>query len=120
MQPERKKYRFALINAFVLPKELALHGRTPCADRRSQGVADHEFRERQARARRRRVGTSTPERPATYGNWPVLTREEFALAAVARVPLVRQACESGKYNAIVLLGGGEPGFLEFDRGGPPV
>jgi len=26
--------------------------------------------------------------------------------------LVRQACESGKYNAIVLLGGGEPGFFE--------
>jgi Asp/Glu/hydantoin racemase len=25
---------------------------------------------------------------------------------------VREACESGKYNAIVLLGGGEPGFLE--------
>jgi Asp/Glu/hydantoin racemase len=26
--------------------------------------------------------------------------------------LVREACESGKYNAVILLGGGEPGFLE--------
>jgi Asp/Glu/hydantoin racemase len=49
---------------------------------------------------------------ATYGDWPVESREEFCLAAAARLPLVRQACESGKYNAIVLLGGGEPGFLE--------
>ena len=28
------------------------------------------------------------------------------------LPLVKEACESGKYNAIILLGGGEPGFLE--------
>ncbi len=32
--------------------------------------------------------------------------------AAARLPIVREACESGKYNAIVLLGGGEPGFME--------
>src|SRR5690606_2230039 len=49
---------------------------------------------------------------ATYGDWPVENREEFAFAAAARVKLVREACESGKYNAIVLLGGGEPGFFE--------
>ena len=47
-----------------------------------------------------------------YGNWSVETREEFAHAAVARMGLVREACESGKYNAVILLGGGEPGFLE--------
>ena len=49
---------------------------------------------------------------ASYGDWPVENREEFGLAAAARIPLVREACESGKYNAIVLLGGGEPGFFE--------
>jgi Asp/Glu/hydantoin racemase len=49
---------------------------------------------------------------ATYGDWPVETREEFALVAAGRLPLVREACESGKYNGIVLLGGGEPGFVE--------
>jgi Asp/Glu/hydantoin racemase len=46
---------------------------------------------------------------ATYGDWPVETREEFAIVAAARLPMVREACESGKYDAIVLLGGGDPG-----------
>ena len=49
---------------------------------------------------------------APYGDWPVENREEFCLVAAARLPIVRKACESGKYNAIVLLGGGEPGFIE--------
>jgi len=47
-----------------------------------------------------------------YGDWPVENREEFCLVASARLPIVREACESGKYNGIVLLGGGEPGFFE--------
>ncbi|MDC0196418.1 hypothetical protein OAJ93_02295, partial [Gammaproteobacteria bacterium] len=47
-----------------------------------------------------------------YGNWSVETREEFAHAATARMGCVREACETGKYNAAILLGGGEPGFLE--------
>ncbi len=49
---------------------------------------------------------------APYGDWPVETREEFLLVAAGRLPIVREACASGKYNAIVLLGGGEPGFQE--------
>ncbi len=49
---------------------------------------------------------------APYGDWAVENREEFCLVAAARLPIVREACESGRYNAIVLLGGGEPGFLE--------
>ena len=49
---------------------------------------------------------------APYGDWAVETREEFAQVAAARLPIVREACASGRYNAIVLLGGGEPGFLE--------
>jgi Asp/Glu/hydantoin racemase len=49
---------------------------------------------------------------APYGDWAVETREEFCYVAAARLPIVREACQSGKYNAIVLLGGGEPGFLE--------
>ena len=53
-----------------------------------------------------------PGELASYGDWPVETREEFAYAANARLPNIRKACESGAYNAIVLLGGGEPGFLE--------
>ncbi len=49
---------------------------------------------------------------APYGDWAVETREEFCLVAAARLPIVREACQSGKYNGIVLLGGGEPGFVE--------
>jgi len=49
---------------------------------------------------------------APYGDWPVESREEFCLVAAGRLPIVRAACDSGKYNAIVLLGGGEPGFQE--------
>ena len=49
---------------------------------------------------------------APYGDWAVETREEFCYVAAARLPIVREACASGKYNAIVLLGGGEPGFME--------
>ena len=49
---------------------------------------------------------------APYGDWPVENREEFVLVAAGRLPIVREACESGKYNAIVLLGGGEPAFVE--------
>lgn len=49
---------------------------------------------------------------APYGDWPVENREEFALVAAARLAIVREACESGRYNGIMLLGGGEPGALE--------
>ncbi len=52
-----------------------------------------------------------PGPEASYGDWPVETREEFDIVAAARLPIVRRACESGAYNGIVLLGGGEPGFL---------
>ena len=111
MQLENKKYRFALINAFVLPKDSPYidehhapiegpkESRIMNFDNVKHVLEDVEW-------------DFNPGALASYGNWPVLTREEFGLAAVARVPLVRQACESGKYNGIVLLGGGEPGFLE--------
>jgi len=47
-----------------------------------------------------------------HGTSLVETREEFLQISVGRLPIVRDACESGKYNAIVLLGGGDPGFAE--------
>jgi Asp/Glu/hydantoin racemase len=47
-----------------------------------------------------------------YGDWPVENREEFCLVAAARLPIVREACESGKHNGLILLGGGEPGLIE--------
>ncbi len=49
---------------------------------------------------------------APYGDWPVENREEFCLVAAARLAVVKEACESKQHDAIILLGGGEPGVLE--------
>lgn len=53
-----------------------------------------------------------PGAPAPHGDWPIETREEFLLLAASRMPLVREICESGRYDALVMLGGGDPGFHE--------
>jgi allantoin racemase len=53
-----------------------------------------------------------PGPTAPQGDGFVETREEFARVGVARLPIVRTACASGRYDAIVLLGGGDPGFIE--------
>jgi allantoin racemase len=105
---DQKRYRFFLVNAFSLPKDSPyLHRpvegpkeiRLMNYDNVKHLLADVEW-------------DLHPGAVATYGDWPVENREEFCLAAAARLPIVREACESGKYNAIVLLGGGEPGFPE--------
>jgi Asp/Glu/hydantoin racemase len=49
---------------------------------------------------------------APQGDSYVETREEFAIVGAARLPIVREACASGRYDAIVLLGGGDPGVTE--------
>ena len=108
MTNSTSKYRFLLINAFSLapgndfamrsyagPKETQLYN--------SQDVApflvdvDWDLH---------------PGALATHGNFPVTTKEAFLSIANNRLPLVREACASGKYNAIVLLGGGDPGYME--------
>ena len=83
MQPEKKKYRFALINAFVLPKDSPYidehhapiegpkESRIMNFDNVKHVLEDVEW-------------DFNPGALASYGNWPVLTREEFGLAAVAR------------------------------------
>lgn len=53
-----------------------------------------------------------PGAPVTHGDWGVETLEEFMIVGANRLPLVREACASGRYDAIVLLGGGDPGFVE--------
>jgi allantoin racemase len=63
--------------------------------------------------------------PATpFGDSFVETREEFATMGVLRLPIVREACSSGKWDAVALLGGGDPGFAEAreigQRHGIPV
>ena len=103
-----KKYRFYLVNAFGLPEGSRYAHRSLKGpkeevlmnyDNVKHLLADVEWDLHNGAI-------------ASYGDWPVENREEFGLAAAARIPLVREGCESGKYNAIVLLGGGEPGFNE--------
>src|SRR5258708_39142458 len=53
-----------------------------------------------------------PVPPATIRTGRVTRRQEFMSVGNTRLPLVREACASGKYNAIVLLGGGDPGYME--------
>ena len=98
----RKKYRFLLIRPFRLPTDKTDVPKETGLQRYNYDEIkplledvewDYSF------------GALT-----SWGDWPVENREEFCLAAAGRLPIVREACESGKYNAIVLLGGGEPGF----------
>ena len=111
MAQETKKYRFLLIQAFRLP-----------------GTPDATYRPGDGRGDSRLMNVDNVQRVshlledvewelhpgplATYGDWPVETREEFAIVAAGRPAIVREACKSGRYDAIVLLGGGEPGFNE--------
>ncbi len=102
------KYRFLLINAFSLapgndfqmrsftgPKETQIYNYQDVAP----FLADVDW-------------DLHPGARATHGNWPVTTKQEFMSVGNNRLPLVREACASGKYNAIVLLGGGDPGYME--------
>ena len=111
MAEAQKKYRFL----FIQPFELSAGGRF--ADKYHSAALPKEQR---LRMNYLRIGHLLEDvewdfhggPPAPYGDWAVETREEFCHVAAARLPIVREACESGKYNAIVLLGGGEPGFTE--------
>jgi allantoin racemase len=103
-----KPFRFLLIQAFHLPREAryqhrVLEGPKEARLMNYKNIAPHlEDVEWELH----------PGPLAPYGDWPVETREEFALVAPGRAAIVREACESGKWNGIVLLGGGEPGFKE--------
>ena len=99
-------YRFLLIQAFHLPKESQYLHRAVDGPKESM-LMNFET----VKPLLDNVEWELHHGPlATYGDWPVETREEFALVAGGRLPIVREACASGKYNGIVLLGGGEPGF----------
>jgi Asp/Glu/hydantoin racemase len=107
----RNKPRFLFIQPFQLPDD------SPYADKYHSAVLTKEQRLRMSYLNVAPLLADVdwdfhggPMAP--YGDWAVETREEFCQVAAARLPIVREACASGKYDAIVLLGGGEPGFLE--------
>ncbi len=111
MEEKKKKYRFLFIQPFQLPTG------SKYADKYHSAALSKEQRLRMSYINIRPLLEDVEwdfhgGPPAPYGDWAVETREEFAYVAAARLPIVKEACESGKYNAIVLLGGGEPGFIE--------
>jgi allantoin racemase len=102
------KYRFLLIQAFHLPSGSPYLHR-PVEGGKEVRLMNHAFVEPLLAD----VEWDLHPGPvAPYGDWPVENREEFCLVAAARLPIVKEACESGRYNGIVLLGGGEPGYVE--------
>ena len=114
MSGGEKKYRFLLIPPFRLPQASLPKNLTEMAPGTPE-TPYHPLKWNWHKIKHllEDVAWELHEGPlAPHGDWPVENREEFCLVAAARLPIVRQACESGKYNGIVLLGGGEPGFLE--------
>jgi allantoin racemase len=101
-------YRFLMINAFSLPGE-ANYGMRPDHGPKEARLMNHADLAHLLADVDWELHDGAL---ATHGNHPVETREEFAIVGVNRLRLVREACESGRYNAIVLLGGGDPGFEE--------
>ena len=102
--PDKKKYRFYLIPPIReagddVVIELSKEQRLPGYDSLKNLLDDIDWD----------LHTG-PLRPSGFR--PLGQREGFCFMAAARLPIVREACESGKYNAIVLLGGADPGFTE--------
>ncbi|MCC7276515.1 MAG: hypothetical protein IT561_27880 [Alphaproteobacteria bacterium] len=108
MTDATKRFRFLLINAFSLAEGTGFQMRAFSGSRESQL---HNYRD---------VAPFLADvdwdvhsgAPSTHGNWPVETKQEFLSVGANRLPIVREACASGRYNAIVLLGGGDPGYME--------
>lgn len=101
------KYRFLMINAFSL-SDGAPYRMRAYTGRKEDMVLNHEIA---APLLADVEWDAHPGATATHGDWPVELQEEFLSVGMNRLRLVREACESGKYNAIVLLGGGDPGYL---------
>lgn len=104
------KYRFLFVSAFCLPEDSPYPG-----PKRREGVPKEERLQNYPNIKHLLEDVDWdmhpgPETP--YGNWTVENRQEFLAVAPGRIEIVREACESGKYNAIILEGGGEPGFME--------
>ncbi len=108
MHAASTRYRFLMIQAFDLPAGSPYLHR-PAEGPKESRLMNYETLEHLLAD----VDWELHRGPlATYGDWPVESREEFGLVAAGRLPIVREACESGRYDALVLLGGGEPGFHE--------
>ncbi|MFC2007965.1 aspartate/glutamate racemase family protein, partial [Chloroflexota bacterium] len=105
MAEGKKKYRFCFIPAFKTPsnmkqlEESGKKGGNVNLEKLAPLLEDVEYDVHAGAL-------------ASYGDWAVENREEACLAAAARVKIVREVCESGKYNGLILSGGIEPGHFE--------
>jgi allantoin racemase len=102
------KYRFLLINAFSLAPGNDFQMRSFSGPKETQLYNYEEVKPFLADV----DWDLHPGAPTTHGNWPVTTKQAFMSVGNNRLPLVSEACASGRYNAIVLLGGGDPGYME--------
>lgn len=104
------KYKFLFISAFCLPDDSPFTG-----PKAGTGIPKEERLQNYPNLKHLLADVDWEMHPGpltTYGNWTVENRQEFLSVAAGRLPIVKEACESGKYNAIILEGGGEPGFME--------
>jgi len=108
MTAQPSKYRFLLINAFSLASGNDFQMRSFSGPKETQIYNYEDVKPFLADV----DWDLNPGAPATHGNWPVTTKQEFMSIGNNRLPLVREGCASGRYNAIVLLGGGDPGYME--------
>ena len=108
MTEVQKKYRFLMIAAFRLPPGTRFQMRQMQGNKEGMLMNYGDY----AHLLKDVDWDVDPGAPATHGDWPVETREEFSIVGTNRLPVVRAACDSGKHNAIVLLGGGDPGYAE--------
>ena len=102
------RYRFLLINAFSLAPGSDFQMRSFSGPKETQVYNYEDLKPFLADI----DWDLHPGARATHGNWPVTTKEAFMSVGNNRLPLVREACAGGRYNAIVLLGGGDPGYME--------
>jgi len=108
MSSARPAYRFLFVMAFTLP-DTARYKLRPMSGPKEASMMNYADYESLLAGVQWDLHQGAL---APHGDWPVEMREEFALIGAARLPIVREACASGKYNGIVLLGGGDPCFME--------
>jgi allantoin racemase len=107
MSQSNARYRFLMIHAFSLSDEARHHLRPQHGSKETVLMNHAELAPLLSDV----DWDLHPGARATHGDWPVERQEEFAMVGTNRLPIVKEACESGRYNAIVLLGGGDPGFF---------
>lgn len=108
MTTRPSKYRFLLINAFSLAPDSPFALRSFSGPKETQLYNHEDLKPFLADI----DWDLHPGARATHGDFPVATKFGFMSIGYNRLPLVREACAGGKYNAIVLLGGGDPGYME--------